>query len=216
MKELLLDHLIYLFTSSSDRGRPQLAKPSGENDIVYATDAQVMIAAPKKYFKEAYETNPQFPDCERLLPKIENPLFSLNADDLVKLYKEMPLQDIYALCDACEGEGKHKCTCGHKHDCGECNGSGKSQHVSHKGINPDAYWKIEGGLFSPERVMKIVRVVKELGEEKLYVMEVGNTMFIKIADVRCKICAWIDLDDEEKNKVVTDLAPYKLDQKKKS
>lgn len=45
-------------------------------------------------------------------------------------WKALPgneLSDLDETCYICDGEGKHRCECGHSHECAECDGSGTTR-----------------------------------------------------------------------------------------
>jgi len=191
-----LDNIIRRFCWS-DGHRPALTQPASINGNVYAADGQQIIVAPQKYFSKEFEPHEKFPDCEAVFPVYDKNivLFSLSASDLIEQYKQIPVVDIYEVCGACEGSQKHKCTCGHYHDCHECEGTGKSKNISHKDVDPNTYWTIQKIRHKPRCLLNIASVAKAIGQDTVNVCysQAQKGSVITVDDIKVLIAvAWTD------------------------
>ncbi len=115
------------FCEASESMRYAMDKPWRSGEYVYATDGRILIRVDWKRATNAVAPVGRVPDCESLIK------VSSGIKDWQPL--EMPID-----CNACEntsreletcyqcgGSGKHKCDCGHAHQCGECSGRGRSR-----------------------------------------------------------------------------------------
>lgn len=131
------DLLLNLFTGS-DKNKPALMFPNMINGIVYASDANVLIAIPEEELALKYTNSDKYPNAKKLLSELNNQALlstKVNVEELLKQLTQCRLKvdKIFVECDECNGDGEveweYEDNNGKTHyltqDCPVCNGEGE-------------------------------------------------------------------------------------------
>lgn len=166
----MLDKIIKSFCGS-DEGRPAQQRPILDEGNVVATDANMMIIAPAKYFEGKYEWDDKFPDYKSCIPahEKENSLFVINNAQVIDYVKGAETEPVYADCTKCEGTGDEMCdSCGHTHDCDQCRGTGKGSFIAREMLNHRYSVKINDVCLSLKLLYKICLVSELIGKPPVF------------------------------------------------
>lgn len=126
--------------------RESISQPFRTGEYVFATDGRICL----RFNANVYSL---------IGPRDGTP----TAESLEKLdwrHNEVQswgsVETLFPLCKSCNGVGKHKCSCGHKHNCPKCSGNGRI------GIKGD--FKI-GAAKIAERYLRLIASLPEAAIE---------------------------------------------------
>lgn len=124
--QINLDNIIYGFCSTDDL-RPVMLHPITDGDFIVATNAHIIIVAPKKYFQKEYEPNHKFPNYKKVFADFEGKeILKIDAKKLLQICNDLPHENEIIECEECEGEGGFFNLNGKKiKQCDACNGQGE-------------------------------------------------------------------------------------------
>lgn len=127
-----IDELIKLFCST-DELRPTMCSPWEHNGNIIATDAHVLVVAPKSYFSLGYDADLENkrPRYQAVIPTHERVvLHSIVAKNIFDELLCMPTHDYYVKCETCEGYGNLLTRgTGARVDCEDCAGDGNQSFI---------------------------------------------------------------------------------------
>lgn len=158
-----IDELIKLFCST-DELRPLMCSPWEHNGNIIATDAHILVVAPKSYFCMEYDkdTENKRPRYQAVIPTHEREiLHSIDAKNILDELLCLPTVDYYVKCETCEGYGNLLTMgTGAKVECENCAGDGNQSFIG-KLIPSIGYEEEENDQES----------------EKMFAVKLGNTHF---------------------------------------
>lgn len=127
----MLDEIIKKFCGDDDL-RPNMMLPIIDGDNIVATNAHVIISAPKSYFNKLYAENGLFPDYKKVIPDhFKGALLAvIDTIKIAEIIKPIANIPVYEDCDNCKGKGDIYCNaCRHSHECESCDGTGYSRTI---------------------------------------------------------------------------------------
>ncbi len=145
--------------------------PVYDNDVVVATDGIKLIVAPRGYVNSTlYETRSKlYPEYRSVIPE-HNKDVALFETDAQWLYDEillLPYEDVYTLCDRCEGDGDLYTKSGRSRDCDRCDGTGNGEYEGNMIRIPDmddeaghngSVVLVDGVYHNPNSILAAARV----------------------------------------------------------
>lgn len=128
----MYDHLLKHFLST-DALRPALMQANQVDGYVYASDGYHLVRIPAGLLAGAYPAHEKAPNFLKIWPTedrfLDTPL-PVAFEAIQTAMKHIPLEDVHAECDECQGTGRVECKCCHNYtDCEFCDGSGLTNKV---------------------------------------------------------------------------------------
>lgn len=128
MQNQVYDTIIHQFVSQDRAG---LEQPSQFGEYTYATNGKSGVWIRSEYLSKNYPKHskaPNMPDYfQKSLDSGESFCVHINGTDLSVFLSTIKKEPNYAPCEVCDGSGRCECECcGNKHECSECDGTGKS------------------------------------------------------------------------------------------
>lgn len=173
----MYDDLLKLFTST-DQFRPQFCQPNTQGDTTYATDAHSIIAIPNRLCQKDYIAHSKLQTnfASYILRAVHNQHEIVPSNAITDAIAKVPLVDNIEIteCDNedCE-DGKVFCpACAHSHDCEDCRGTGeKTRKLTGQIPNPDVDIDMDGVIFSPHLLQRLVHAAKTIDAPIEWVFE---------------------------------------------
>ena len=163
---------ILTYFLGKDSNRPALMQANTVDDLVFATDAKILIAIPKHLCANEYPAHEQHPSFYNVFSK-ENTYVvgqQITLKNLFQQLKPIPKKSDYKECEKCSGKGELYCKCcGNTSMCHNCEGIGIEDDYTLPDVYDDLKHvvKINDDVFTPYNIGKLIDVAKALGETQI-------------------------------------------------
>lgn len=176
-----IDNQIQQFCSTDSR-RPLMCEPWIDDENVIATDAHLLLVAPRGYINESYsKCEGKHPAYKKVIPPHEKKqIISISSKYLLDECLILPSEDVYEECELCEGVGQLETKKTYKTiDCPECDGTGEDDFIGN--LIPIPYEmedqeepcylvKIQNTYFDPNLLLKVSRLAVYLETDIQFVL----------------------------------------------
>lgn len=168
-----LDKLIKEFCGD-DPLRPAFLTPILDGDNVVASEAHILMVAPKNRFGEVYKPNDTFPKYKDIIPP-HDPSITMAEIDINKVmeyYEGIEKMPVYEDCAECEGSAGKNCDCfGQQVDCSVCGGTGQSRNKTGEHIPRHSYCvRIDETFIALDFINTVCKVSQYMNEPLRLVM----------------------------------------------
>lgn len=183
MKVNKYDFILKMFVGDND-ARPALMFPGTIKDMVYASDANVVIRFPADLCLQKYTTE-DFPNAQKIYEdfQVESETESSAIELLEALYEcQFIYEKKFVECDVCDGTGEIEChCCNNSSDCKNCDGEGEEMMEANfsKPQLAGEYVRFIGYLFNPRFLYMVVQSSLILGEEKYSIKKSKTGILLK-------------------------------------
>lgn len=147
-----------------DSMRPEMMQFHLDGDNVVATNAHIMIIAPKSMFDLTDIASVDgYPNYKNVIPESLSETHRVNVADAIAILDKLP-KDRHAVCEDCkdcEGVGEVDCPCCGKADkCFTCNGTGDGKVLYTEYVIDEYQYtaKVGSEYFNPQYMMYLLQV----------------------------------------------------------